>query len=463
MSERIPATKSANTLIPLTVVVIAAGAVVLAIAAIRQAQFSQYTWLVMVGLALMVAPMSNVYIPGIKAKVTVGDIVTFTCAPLFGPSAAIIAATAEAAVTSLRITKSPRKFLYNVATSAVSMGIAAFGTGALFPLFGVKGAQWPAAQAVAAMGVFTVCYFFVSTFLIAAYIAVSNRESVFFTWKDNFLWTSISYGGSGASALAAFFLVGQFGYYVFVIPVGLMLMVFFFYRSYFQKIESANLKVEKMEELNFRTIETLIASISAVGYANKMNVRRVERLAFELGKAAGCSPDVLKALRLAAVLHDVGNIAISPQILEKPGALTPGEFERVKSHTSVGARMVGSMGFPYPVAEIISHHHERFDGTGYPSRIKGEDIPLAARVLTIVDCYDALTIDRPYRPRFSRSHALEIMKEQSGKAFDPLMLDKFLQLVARADEEAWKAQSEAIEMDELHADLVSQRRIWQVA
>src|SRR5262249_14104436 len=238
------------------------------------------------------------------------------------------------------------------------------------------------------------------------------------------------------------FLVGQFGYYVFVIPVGLMLMVFFFYRSYFQKIEGANLKVEKMEELNFRTIETLIAGISAVGYANKMNVRRVERLAFELGKAAGCPPDVLKALRLAAVLHDVGNIAIPPQILEKPGALTPGEFERVKTHTSVGARMVESIGFPYPVAEIISHHHERFDGTGYPSRLKGEDIPLAARVMTIVDCYDALTIDRPYRPRFSRTHALEIMKEQSGKAFDPLILDKFLQLEARADEEAWSAQSE---------------------
>src|SRR5262249_34965999 len=162
-------------------------------------------------------------------------------------------------------------------------------------------------------------------------IAVSNRESVFFTWKDNFLWTSISYGGGGGPALWALFLGGRFGSYVFLFPLGLMFVVFFFFLGSFPQVQRLKPQVEKEEVVKFRTIETLIASISAVGYANKMNVRRVERLAFELGKAAGCSPDVLKALRLAAVLHDVGNIAISPQILEKPGALTPGEFERVKS------------------------------------------------------------------------------------------------------------------------------------
>jgi putative nucleotidyltransferase with HDIG domain len=194
-----------------------------------------------------------------------------------------------------------------------------------------------------------------------------------------------------------------------------------------------------------------------------MNVRRVEHLAVELGTRAGCSEDEMKALRLAAVLHDIGNIAVPQHILEKPGALTSEEYDKIKTHTILGAKIVESMDFPYPVAELVRHHHERYDGMGYPDRLSDEQIPLTARVLGIVDCYNALTIDRPYRPRLSRRHSVEIMKEQSGKAFDPELLTTFFEIIGVADDEACKAQSEALKLEELQAEIMTQRRLWLAA
>jgi putative nucleotidyltransferase with HDIG domain len=394
--------------------------------------------------------------------VVLGDIVTFACAAIFGPTAAIIAAVADGAVTSLRITKSPYKFAYNVAVCAVSMGGAGFAAKAIFPAFGERTAQ-PVVDVIVQIGLFSVFFFFIETFLVAGYVAAAERTPFFKMWRENFIWTSVSYVASGGSALAAYFLVARYGYYVFLIPVGLIMVVFYFYRSYFKKVDSANQKVGEMEELNFRTIETLIASIGAVGYATKMNVRRVEHLTVELGTRAGCSEEEMKALRLAAVLHDIGNIAVPQHILEKPGALTSEEYDKIKTHTILGAKIVESMGFPYPVAELVRHHHERFDGMGYPDGLEGEQIPLTARVLGIVDCYNALTIDRPYRPRLSRRHSVEIMKEQSGKAFDPVLLTTFFEIIGAADEEACKAQSEAIKLDELQAEIMTQRRLWLAA
>jgi putative nucleotidyltransferase with HDIG domain len=220
----------------------------------------------------------------------------------------------------------------------------------------------------------------------------------------------------------------------------------------------ADRRADEMEELNLRTIETLITSISAAGYVTKVNVRRVERLVSELGRAAGCTGVELKALRIASLLHDVGNIALPQHILMKPGALTSEEFNTVKGHTTMGAKMVESIGFPYPVAEIITGHHERFDGTGYPNGLRETQIPIGARVLSIVDYYVALTMDRPYRLRYSRRQALEVMKEQSGKAFDPALLGVFFGLVEEADEDACRVQAEALGLDDLHAELLGQRR-----
>jgi putative methionine-R-sulfoxide reductase with GAF domain len=126
----------------------------------------------------------------------------------------------------------------------------------------------------------------------------------------------------------------------------------------------------------------------------------------------------------------MGKLAVPEHILNKPGKLTPAEFERMKLHASVGADILSAIDFPYPVVPIVRHHHENWNGTGYPDRIKGTDIPIGARILSVVDCFDALTSDRPYRPRLGDEEALAILIERRGSMYDPLVVDTFIRVYA---------------------------------
>jgi len=135
--------------------------------------------------------------------------------------------------------------------------------------------------------------------------------------------------------------------------------------------------------------------------------------------------NLIKAIEAAALLHDAGKLAVPEHILNKPGKLTPTEFEKMKLHASLGADILSAITFPYPVVPIVRHHHENWDGTGYPCGLKGTDIPLGARILSVVDCFDALTSDRPYRPRLSDEDALRILAERRGTMYDPLIIDSF--------------------------------------
>jgi signal transduction histidine kinase/CheY-like chemotaxis protein len=240
--------KSDPALTILSLAVITAGIITFALAVIEQISVPDPTWLTMVALALLAAPMRTIYIPGIKARLAVGDTITFACAAIFGPQAAVIAEVVDGTVTSLRMTSKPRKILYNAALCAVSMGGAGLLTRSLFPSFGAMAARLPIGEMAAALGVFTICYFLISTSLVAAYLALSNYDSFFKVWRENLLWTSVSYAASGVSAWLVYILVGKFSYYSFLVPVGLMVFVYLFYHAYFQKVETANRRVDFVEE-----------------------------------------------------------------------------------------------------------------------------------------------------------------------------------------------------------------------
>src|SRR5258708_21350070 len=157
------------------------------------------------------------------------------------------------------------------------------------------------------------------------------------------------------------------------------------------------------------------------------HIRRVQSYAVGLAKNIGMSDDkLLKAIEAAALLHDMGKLAVPEHILNKPGKLTPAEFEKMKLHASVGADILSAIDFPYPVVPIVRHHHEYWDGNGYPDGLRGTEIPIGARILSVVDCFDALTSDRPYRPRLSDEEALTILLERRGSMYDPLIVDTFV-------------------------------------
>jgi diguanylate cyclase (GGDEF)-like protein/putative nucleotidyltransferase with HDIG domain len=203
-----------------------------------------------------------------------------------------------------------------------------------------------------------------------------------------------------------------------VLPV-----VYWMCRCYLGRIKDEHQNVEDMANLHLRTIEALALAIETKDSTTQGHLRRVEVWTVEIGKELGLSESQLKALRAAALLHDIGKLAVPELILSKPGQFTPMEFEKTKIHPVVGAEILERVEFPYPVAPIVRFHHEKWDGTGYPAGLSGEEIPIGSRILAAVDCLDALSSERPYRKAIDLSQALAYVKSEAGKSFDPRVVD----------------------------------------
>jgi putative nucleotidyltransferase with HDIG domain len=175
------------------------------------------------------------------------------------------------------------------------------------------------------------------------------------------------------------------------------------------------------------TVHTLSTAIGARDEVTPRHVRRVQHGTLSLARELGVTDeDTLCGLEAAALLHDTGKIAVPEHILNKPGRLTASEFEMMKRHAPIGAQVLAAIEFPYPVAPVVRHHHENWDGTGYPDGLRGEEIPLGARILSVVDCFDALTSDRPYRGRMTAEAALRIIIDRRGTQYDPTVVDAFV-------------------------------------
>jgi putative nucleotidyltransferase with HDIG domain len=158
--------------------------------------------------------------------------------------------------------------------------------------------------------------------------------------------------------------------------------------------------------------------------------KRVRRYATALAIKLGMvDADFLRAIETAALFHDIGKLAIPDRLLGKPGPLTPEEYDHVKQHAAIGADLLLGLSIPGPLALLVRHHHEKWDGSGYPGRLHGEGIPAGARVLAIADCYDAMTSDRPYRRAMGHTAARTMMAQRRATMFDPQMIDAFLQIV----------------------------------
>jgi putative nucleotidyltransferase with HDIG domain len=184
-----------------------------------------------------------------------------------------------------------------------------------------------------------------------------------------------------------------------------------------------------MDRLYLSTVETLAMAIDAKDDVTHSHVRRVQAYATGLARALGIADEpTLKAIEAAALLHDTGKLAVPEHILNKPGKLTEAEFEKMKLHVDVGADILSLVQFPYPVEPIVRCHHENWDGSGYPRGVAGEAIPIGARILSVVDCFDALTSDRPYRGRMTDEAALDILRERRARMYDPEVVDTFIRV-----------------------------------
>ena len=184
--------------------------------------------------------------------------------------------------------------------------------------------------------------------------------------------------------------------------------------------------------LSWPVLVALARAMATRDLSTYEHAKRVRRFAKALAVQAGIAdPEILRTIETAALFHDVGKLEIPDRLLNKPGPLTSEEYDHIKQHAVIGANLLEGLSFPGPLALLVRHHHENWDGTGYPDRRRRHDIPVGARVLAIADCYDALTSNRPYRRALAHDSAIAMIYERRGSMFDPQMTNAFLQIVWR--------------------------------
>ena len=403
-------------------------------------------WLILAALTLFTGSFT-VKVPEQAARLSVSETFVFTSALLFGPAAGTLIAVLDALVMSFWLKRSKltaSRVLFNVAAPAIAIWTSAH---SFFLLSGLEpgGIQSSKlAQAVIPLFVFALLYFLMNTWLVAGAVRTERPEPVLSIWIHNFAGLSINYfvGGSIAVLLVAYSPRIDVAALGIIVPI--LLISYITFQTSLGRLEDATKHVAQLNDLYLSTVETLAMAVDAKDQITHGHIRRVQVYATELARNMGVSDErQLKAIEAAALLHDMGKLAIPEHILNKPGKLTSGEFEKMKRHADIGADLLSSIPFPYPVVPIVRHHHENWDGTGYPHRIAGTDIPLGARILAVVDCFDALTSDRPYRPRLPKEAAFDILRERRGSMYDPLVVDSFLAVFDAIAPAAVRAGQEA--------------------
>jgi diguanylate cyclase (GGDEF)-like protein/putative nucleotidyltransferase with HDIG domain len=394
-------------------------------------------WFILAALTL-ISGSATVRLPSSSASISISETFVFTAVLLYGPAAGTVIVGLDGLVISFWISKrydEPHRALFNMSAPAVSAWLSAnlfFRVARIEPLV-----QGPSSTDAILPGLvlFALTYFALNSWLITFVIALERRLNPIKIWTNNFVWLSLNYFG-GASV--AFLFVGfnrtiDLGYVGVIVP--LLLVLYFTFKTTMGRVEDADKHVEQINRLYMSTIETLAMAIDAKDQVTHGHIRRVQAHATSLAREVGVRDEaMLKAIEAAALLHDMGKIAVPEYILNKPGKLTEAEFAKMKLHASVGADILSAIDFPYPVVPIVRYHHENWDGTGYPSGLRGTDIPIGARVLSVVDCFDALTSDRPYRPKLPDEEALAILMQRRGSMYDPLVVDTFMRIHAKTPE-----------------------------
>jgi diguanylate cyclase (GGDEF)-like protein/putative nucleotidyltransferase with HDIG domain len=415
--------------------------VVVGFAAVLESLISLYLtpvaleWLVLAALTLLTGSFT-IKVPSINARLTVSETFVFASVLLFGVAAGTLTVVLETLVVALwtnREVRSTYHALFNVSASSLSIWIAAtvfFAISGFEPLFN---RNTPLGVLFGPLAILTIIFFVSNSWLVAIAVGLEKNQSPPEIWWKNFKWLAVNYF-SGASVAAVLVTYSNtltaralFGSLVIIVP--LLLVSYLTFRTAMGRVEDSNQHLGQLNRLYLSTIETLAMAIDAKDQVTHGHIRRVQAHATSLAHEVGVRDEgLLKAIEAAALLHDMGKLAVPEHILNKPGKLTAAEFDKMKLHASVGADILSAIEFPYPVVPIVRHHHENWDGTGYPSGIKGTDIPIGARILSVVDCFDALTSDRPYRPKLSDADALAILKERRGTMYDPMIVDTFFRV-----------------------------------
>ena len=312
---------------------------------------------------------------------------------------------------------------FNIASAAIAVRVATL-------TFGVVAPAFPALHFPFRLALTALAYFLCNTFPVAILIALNGKQSLLSTWRTCFFWSFPFYLAGAALSGLLYAVKLAAGWQTVVLVVPLVYLIYRFYRDYLRRLEAEKQQAEiernhaqEMSALHLRTIEVLALAIDAKDPSAQNHLQRVQIYCTEVGRELGMPQAELDALLAASLLHDIGKLAVPEHIISKPGRLTAEEFEKMKIHTVVGAEILASVRFPYPVVPIVRHHHEKWDGSGYPDGLRTEQIPLGARILSAVDCFDALSSERHYRRAWPVEQSIAYLQQEAGRSFDPRIVE----------------------------------------
>jgi len=385
-------------------------------------------WLILVALTVA-SGLPMLRIPAMPISFSISDTFNIAAALLFGPSAGAVNAALDGLMLTSRmasIYRSIDRVLFNMAAPTVALWIA---SQVFFALGGNRPLEGPlsALRLLALLTLFGTLDFSLNSIIVAAAVSLDRRQPILSIWREHLSGVWITYFGGtfGAMLLMVLARLGTVNALILIMPLPVILYVTF--RHALGRAQDQISHLGTVNKVYIAAIESLAHAVDAKDQVTHDHTRRVQDQTVRLARALAVEDEgEIQAINAAALLHDVGKLAIPEHILNKPGRLTPAEFDIMKRHASIGADILAVIGLPYDVAPIVRHHHESWDGTGYPDGLAGDRIPIGARIIAVVDCFDALTSDRPYRPRMNDRDAFQILSDRRGKMYDPQVVDAFV-------------------------------------
>ena len=402
-------------------------------------------WVLVAALTLFSAPLS-IRVPSMRATVTVTETFVFAAVLLFGPAAARLTIALDGLVVSVwSQRRNLHRALFNIGEPAISVFVAAqlfYLVSGVQPLFG---SQVGLGELLVALLLMTTSYFVINAALSVTLVWFETRANPVQFLRDQLLHTGINYFASCSFVVLLVLNLDNLTFASVAVFIPLLVLSYASSRLSTARVEATNGHLNELRQLYLSTIEALALAIDARDQVTSGHIRRVQRHSVALARELGITnAQQINAIEAAALLHDLGKLAMPEHILNKPGKLTPVEFEQMKTHATIGADILATIDFPYPVEAIVRHHHKMWNGKGYPEGIRGDDIPIGARTLAMVDCFDALTSDRPYRRALTPHQAIAVLVHRRSTQYDPRVVDAFIVACDRLiDTAAGSARPEA--------------------
>jgi putative nucleotidyltransferase with HDIG domain len=361
-----------------------------------------------------------------KFMVTLSDAIVLLIACWGGIFPAVLAAGVEGFTSAVvRSRRQWSSYLFSSAIMSIGAGVSAAVLNAVLHYGfrdGLMDGKRPFLAATVAILIASLVQVLANIILLSTLIALRHDLPVLGHLKS-FLGAAILFLPISAASSVMYIAFQHDPMVMAIIGVPIMLSIYFSHQQYQDGVRK---RISIMENAHRQTIEALAVAINAKDEVTHDHVLRVQVYAAGVARLLGCTELEIEALRAGALLHDIGKIAVPDYILNKPGKLTAAEFEKMKLHTIAGAQILSRVEFPYPIVPIVRHHHERWDGRGYPDGLAGEAIPLTARILSVVDCFDAVREDRQYRKGLTRDEAIQLIMEGSGTQYDPRIVGTFI-------------------------------------